>query len=133
MKYKRLLYLLLAVVMILGMLSGCGNNQAEQTNSTQNENFTTENKLEIINELDLSDLWKQELCHAAQLGMPMGKVQQDTISGKEMMIYLPKPPGRHRSMRCRSSFAREMQYFSIVVIRGQSKPVMNPDLLHLRL
>ena len=87
MKYKRLLSLLLAVVMILGMLSGCGDNKAEQSNSTL-ETSTTENQSEIINNLDIPDLWKQELNHAIQLGMPMDKVQQETISGKEMMELL---------------------------------------------
>lgn len=87
MKYKRLLSLLLAAVMILGMLSGCGNNQAEQTNPIQ-ETPATENTSEIINRLDIPVLWKQELHHAMELGLPMDKVQQDKISGKEMMELL---------------------------------------------
>ena len=87
MKYKRLLSLLLAVVMILGMLSGCGNNQAEQTNPIQ-ETPATENTSEIINRLDIPDLWKQELHHAMELGLLMDKIQQETISGKEMMELL---------------------------------------------
>ena len=88
MKYKRIISLLLVVAMALGMLSGCGNNQLGQTNSTQSDNLATENKLDIINELDISDLWKQEICHAVQLGMPMDKVKQDKVSGKEMMELL---------------------------------------------
>lgn len=87
MKYKRLLCLLLVVVMVLGMLSGCGNNQAEQTNPIQ-ETPGTENTSEIINELDIPDLWKQELHHAMELGLPMEKVQQETISGAEMAELL---------------------------------------------
>lgn len=87
MKLKRCLCLLLVVVMALGMLSGCDNNQLEQTNPTQ-ETPATENASEIINNLDIPDLWKQELCHAMQLNMPLDKVQQDKISGKEMMELL---------------------------------------------
>lgn len=82
MKHKQWLCLLLVVVMALGMLSGCGNNQVEQATST------TENQSEIINELDIPDLWKQELHHAMELGLPMDKVQQDKVSGKEMMELL---------------------------------------------
>ncbi len=87
MKYRRSLCLLLAVAMILGILSGCGNNQAEGTNSIQ-ETPATEKTSEIINKLDVSDLWKQELHHAMELGLPMDKVQQDKVSGKEMMELL---------------------------------------------
>lgn len=69
--------------MILGMLSGCGDNKAIQSNPTQEtsmqenstqETSTTENQSEIINNLDIPDLWKQELNHAIQLGMPMDKI-----------------------------------------------------------
>lgn len=87
MKHKRWLCLLLVVGLVLGMLSGCANNQAEQTNPMQ-ETPATETTAEIINKLDIPDLWKQELNHAIQLGMPMDKIQQETISGKEMMELL---------------------------------------------
>ncbi|MBQ5313023.1 MAG: hypothetical protein J6K30_03110, partial [Oscillospiraceae bacterium] len=87
MKHNRWLCLLLVVMMILGLLSGCGDNKAAQSNSAQ-ETSTTKNQSEIINNLDIPDLWKQELNHAIQLGMPMDKIQQDTISGKEMMELL---------------------------------------------
>ena len=87
MKHKRMKYLILIVVIILGMLSGCGDNRVKKSNSTQ-ETSTTENQAEIINNLDIPDLWKQELSHAMQLDMPMDKVQQDKVSGKEMMELL---------------------------------------------
>lgn len=82
MKCKRLLCLLLAVVMILGMLSGCGDNKVEQSTSA------SDNQSEIINHLDIPDLWKQELHYAMELGLPMDKIQQDNVSGKEMMELL---------------------------------------------
>jgi len=95
MKYKRTISLLLVAVLVLGVLSGCNSNSLEQINPTtdtsQNQTQeapTTEETSEKINELDISDLWKQELLHATQLGMPMGKVQQGSISGKEMMELL---------------------------------------------
>ena len=95
MKYKRTISLLLVAVLVLGVLSGCNSNSLEQANPTKDtsqnqtqETPTTEETSERINELDISDLWKQELLHATQLGMPMGKVQQDSISGKEMMELL---------------------------------------------
>ena len=64
--------------MILGLLSGCGGG-AEPVSSTPEE---------LVATLDISETWKQELLHAARLGMPMGKVQQEKISGAEMMELL---------------------------------------------
>lgn len=43
---------------------------------------------EHVKGLDLPELWKQELLHALELGMPMEKVQQVTISGVEMAELL---------------------------------------------
>lgn len=90
MKYKRMISLLLSVMMVVGVLSGCNSNSPTKDisqNQTQ-ETPATEETSERINELDISDLWKQELLHATQLGMPMDNVQQDSISGKEMMELL---------------------------------------------
>ena len=52
MKHKRLLSLLLAVVMVLGMLSGCGNNQPATTDpvqgTTETNSSVTEENIETI-------------------------------------------------------------------------------------
>ena len=96
MKLKRTACLLLSFVMVLGMLSGCGNSHAEvagpenslspsRTQALAVPERTTE---EMIHDLDIPDLWKQELCHAMQLGMPMDRIQQATISGAEMVELL---------------------------------------------
>lgn len=95
---KRLFCLFMSVVMVLGMLSGCGNKQPITTDPTQDttpsqtqptEPQPTEPSVEDkINSLDLPDLWKQELLYAVELGMPMEKVQQATISGAEMAELL---------------------------------------------
>ena len=84
---KQIISIILSAVMILGMLTGCGNHQTEQTNPMQ-ETPATENVTEIINKLNIPDLWKQELHHAMELGLPMDKVQQETISGAEMAELL---------------------------------------------
>ena len=67
MKYKRTISLLLVAVLVLGVLSGCNSNSLEQANPTKDtsqnqtqETPTTEETSERINELDISDLWKQE-------------------------------------------------------------------------
>lgn len=43
---------------------------------------------DTIGEMDLPTLWKQELFHAAELGIPMEKVQQETLSASEMAELL---------------------------------------------
>ena len=95
---KRLFCLFMSVVMVLGILFGCGNKQPITTDPTQDttpsqtqptEPQPTEPSVEDkINSLDLPDLWKQELLYAVELGMPMEKVQQATISGAEMAELL---------------------------------------------
>lgn len=100
---KRLISFYLSVFLVLGILSGCGNNQVEQTTAIQETSQTqtqetTQNQTEeiivaeynseLINEMDIPELWKQELHCAEQLGMPMDKVQEDTVSGKDMMELL---------------------------------------------
>ena len=83
MKLKQALSLLLSVALVLVLVS-CGGS--ESTDNTKPGNTTIPE--EQIADLDISDFWKQELLHAAQVGMPMDKVQQDSISGKEMMELL---------------------------------------------
>ena len=78
MRVKQIISLITLSVMILGLLSGCGGG-AEPVSSTPEE---------LVATLDISETWKQELLHAARLGMPMGKVQQEKISGAEMMELL---------------------------------------------
>ena len=88
---KRRACLLLSVVMVLGMLSGCGNNQAEVTDPAQNtppgqtQELTTEEK---ISELDIPDSWKQELRLASYIGIPLGNLEKSSITGAEMMELL---------------------------------------------
>ena len=94
---KRMLCLFLSAVMVLGMLAGCGD-QTEPTNDTQDTTPSqtqptgtqpTEPSVEDqINSLNVPELWKQELLCALELGMPMEKVQQETLSGSEMMELL---------------------------------------------
>ncbi|MBR3867318.1 MAG: hypothetical protein IKM54_05960, partial [Butyricicoccus sp.] len=78
MKVNQIISLITLCVMILGLLSGCGGG-AEPVSSTPEE---------LVAPLDISEAWKQELLHAAQLGMPMDKVHQEEISGREMMELL---------------------------------------------
>ena len=78
MRVKQIISLITLSVMILGLLSGCGGG-AEPVSSTPEE---------LVATLDISETWKQELLHAARLGMPMGKVQKEKISGAEMMELL---------------------------------------------
>jgi len=96
---KRIICLILSIMMVLSVLSGC---QAEQTvtadppeSSTpaQTQEQSVPNILEPtteeqINELNIPDLWKQELLLALELGMPMEKVLQPTITGTEMVELL---------------------------------------------
>lgn len=76
MKIKRLLALLLGLVLALEMFSGCESAPVCKTPE------------ETIAAMGLSELWKQELLHAAQLGMPIDKIHQEKISGAEMMELL---------------------------------------------
>ena len=84
---KRMICLLLSVVMVLGMLSGCGNSQAEGADSAQNtppgqtQELTTEGK---IKELDIPGSWKRELSLAAYIGIPLDNLEKNPITGAEM-------------------------------------------------
>jgi len=80
MKYKRMISLLLAVVMTLGLLSGCGS-EPEPTTSTPEE---------LVTALDISEIQKEELLYMAELGFPLDHIKQETISGKEMAELLDK-------------------------------------------
>ena len=104
MKTKRVICWILSIMMVLSVLAGCqqesdvstdppvvGDSEQDTTPSqTQpTETQPTESSVEDrINSLDLPDLWKQELHHAMELGLPMDKVQQETISGAEMAELL---------------------------------------------
>ena len=91
MKLKRMICLLLSVVMVLGVLSGCGNSQTEMTDPVQNtppsqtQELTTEEK---INKLDIPDSWKQELSLAAYIGIPLDNLEKNPITGAEMAELL---------------------------------------------
>jgi len=76
MKIKRLSALLLGLVLALEMFSGCGSAPVYETPE------------ETIAAIELSELRKQELLHAAQLGMPIDKMHKEKISGAEMMELL---------------------------------------------
>ena len=98
MKMKRIICLLLSVVMVVVLLSGCGNNQPETTNPTQDtsssqtqltETQPTEPLAEdLINPLDVPALWKEELRYADSLGFPMTSLEQPTITGGELAELL---------------------------------------------
>lgn len=94
MDIKRIVWVLLVVMIVLGILSGCSSQQTMIVNDTQPAEIPVETQSaepsaeERILSLNLSDLWKQELLHALELGMPMEKVQQETLSGSEMMELL---------------------------------------------
>ena len=51
-------------------------------------NGATVDMAETISRMDLPTLWKQELFHAAELGIPMEKVEQETLSAAEMVELL---------------------------------------------
>ena len=98
MKMKQIISLLLSILMVLGMLCGCSNNQPETTEPAQD---TAPSQIQPVQTqpaepsaedqiyaLDFPDSWKQELLYALELGLPMENVQQTTISGAEMMELL---------------------------------------------
>ena len=80
MNYKRIISMLLSLALTLGLLSGCSGG-------TEPSIATPE---ELVAALDISETWKQELLHAAELGFPMENVQKETISGREMAAILDK-------------------------------------------
>ncbi len=99
MKRERIICLLIVIVMCVGEFfsfpafasqSLPSSTQGVMSTQTQpTEMQLTELSVEDqINSLDLPDLWKQELLYALELGMPMEKVQQTTISGMEMAEIL---------------------------------------------
>ncbi len=69
MSCKRWGSLLLMLTLVLTLLCGC------QTQASGPEGE--------IDNLELPEIWKQELRQAAQLGIPVKKLKQDNISGKE--------------------------------------------------
>lgn len=99
MKIKQIISLLLSVVMVLGMLSGCGNNQPKATDPTQDTMLSqtqmpteTESnepsREDLINSLAVPALWKEELRYADSLGFPMNSLEQPTITGGELAELL---------------------------------------------
>ena len=80
MNHKRIISMLLSLALTLGLLSGCSGG-------TEPSIATPE---ELVAALDISETWKQELLHAAELGFPMENVQKETISGREMAAILDK-------------------------------------------
>lgn len=62
MKTKRMICLLLSVLMVFGMLSGCGSNQTESTDNTQEPTATTEpvpvlsETLQQVHDLGIADI-----------------------------------------------------------------------------
>ena len=90
MKYRRWIGLLTALVLAAGMLCGCGG-QSPAPDASPNlpqQAASDQRAAEAIDGLELPDRWKQELHHAARLGLPMDRVGQEHISGKEMMELL---------------------------------------------
>ena len=86
----------LSIIMMLSLFFGCGQNLTadmdtsetapiEASTSTRIIESSVEN---IIASLNMKEMWKHELLHAFELGMPMEKLQQETISGAEMAELL---------------------------------------------
>ena len=75
MKLKRTISLILSLMMVFGMLAGCSDVQQDNTeepSTTPQETLPVEPTVEeLIDEMDIPDLWKQELLHSEQLGLPM--------------------------------------------------------------
>lgn len=99
MKLKRMACLLLSIVVVSGMLSGCGNSQAEVTEPAQNTppsqtqevtvpEQTERTAEEKISGLDIPDSWKRELLLAAYIGIPLDNLEKNPITGAEMMELL---------------------------------------------
>ena len=72
MKMKQIISLLLSFVMVLGMLSGCGNNQPETTDPSQNTapSQTEESSVQNTTEPDTTE--------------PVVEEQPETIKAREM-------------------------------------------------
>lgn len=95
MKYlRRMIGLLLSVAIVAGMLSGCGNSRTEQSAPVQDtvpgetQAVVTVDMEKTVTLPDLSEIEKQELMQANQLGIPMDDISKETISGAEMMHLL---------------------------------------------
>ena len=93
MKYQKFVCLFLALLLIV--LSGCRSAVPERADMTQDAmmeqlqgSSVAEKPEAAIKQLEIPDLWKQELRCAAQLGMPVDKISQKSLSGKEMMGLL---------------------------------------------
>ena len=95
---KKIVSIILSLTMVLGLFAACGQNpdtdtEIPQTNPTQvytpTEVTIPEPSIEEqISSLAVKDLWKQELLHAHQLGIPLDKISQASVSGSEMMELL---------------------------------------------
>jgi len=82
MKIQRMISLLLVFIIVAALASGCARTPGETQNHAQDNPETR------IENLDIPELWKQELQHAIALGLPADKLEQDNISGAEMMELL---------------------------------------------
>lgn len=91
MKYwMKMLGFLLSITIVSAMLSGCGNYQAEQKDTTPDKTQKTI-KVDIektIAALDVSEIEKKELMQAYQLGIPTDNLSKEVVSGAEMMRLL---------------------------------------------
>ena len=78
MKSKRIWSLLLSLALVLGMLAGCDSAPKYETPE------------EAIAAIAPSELEEQELLYAAELGFPMDKLHQESITGAEMTALLDR-------------------------------------------
>ena len=80
MKIKRMISLLLVFIIAAALASGCARTPGETQNHVQDNPETR------IENLDIPELWKQELQHAIALGLPADKLEQDNISGTSGLL-----------------------------------------------
>ena len=90
MKMKQIISLLLSFVMVLGMLSGCGNNQPETTDPTQDTTPSQSQQTEIQPTEPSVSVLKGYEAYVDALGLSTEKLDNPTISGAEMVELLDK-------------------------------------------
>ena len=90
MKMKQIISLLLSFVVVLGMLSGCGNNQPETTDPTQDTTPSQSQQTETQPIETPNSVLDGFETYIDALGLSTEKLDNPTISGVEMVELLDK-------------------------------------------
>ncbi len=98
MYIKRSLCILLCLILLIGILAGCGAempsvSEGSASGTGPSPASTPEESTELspedrIDSLSIVDSWKQELYFAAYMGLPLDKLAQETVTGEQMTELL---------------------------------------------